>query len=76
MAEKDEYNKAYDKGYNSGKAAGAMDNFSHSIANVTFPWEDQKEHDSYNKGYEDGASDKYDDGNSHYSGGTSESSGK
>lgn len=76
MSEKNEYNKAYDEGYNSGKTDDAMGNISHNLSNVTLPGEDQKKNDSYNKGYEDGGSDKYDDSNSHYSGGTSESSGK
>ena len=76
MSEKNENNKAYDEAYNSSKKAGAMDDFSHNLANVTFPGEDQKVHDSRNRGYEDGALDRGDDNNSHYSGGTSDSSGK
>ncbi len=75
MATKNKYNKAYDEGYNDGKKADLMDHFVHNLK-VPFKWEDQKEYDSYNAGFNDGSSDKHDDNDSNYSGGTSESSGK
>ena len=74
---KNSYDKAYDQSYQEGKKSDAMDQFSHGLSNFTLRGEDQKMQDSRNAGFSDGVADKYDSGNSHYSGsGSSGSSGK
>jgi len=71
--EKNKYNRAYDEGYNEGKEDDALGNFVQELVKGYPPSFDPKERESYNTGYDDGASDKNDSSNSHYSGGTSES---
>lgn len=65
--EKNPYEEAYGKGVDEAKKAGAMDQFTRGLADFTFPWEDQKLHDSRNKGYEDARAGKHDSSNSHCS---------
>ncbi len=73
-SDKNDYNKAYDEGYKAGKDGGLMDDFVHSNKDI-IPFPDSSRTKSYDAGYGDGASDRHDSSNSHYSGGSSESSG-
>jgi hypothetical protein len=74
MAEKNNNNEAYDQGYKDGKEGYFVEDFFQSAKNVVpLPGDDTE--DSYDAGYEDGQTDRYDDDDSSYSGGTSESSG-
>jgi len=74
--EKNRNNNLYDEGYKDGKNGGFSDDLGQSMTRGgKTPFTDGKREASYNKGYDDGADDRHDDSDSHYSGGTSESSG-
>lgn len=69
--EKNIYDKAYNQGYNDSKEDSTLGNVVHNLTkDVHLPWDDEKIRQSYNAGYEDGALDRDDDSNSHYSGGS------
>jgi hypothetical protein len=74
MAQKNEYNKAYDKGYREGKEGGIIDDIFQANKNI-IPLPPPETEKSYDAGYEDGRADRYDDSNSNYHGSTSQSGG-
>ncbi|MGB4849456.1 MAG: SPOR domain-containing protein [Saprospiraceae bacterium] len=67
MSDLNKYDQAYDDGYIAGKEDDLMGNFSQSLVKGYYLSEPKLE-EAYNAGYDDGASDHYDDDNSHYRG--------
>ena len=74
MADMNDYNKAYDEGYQRGKDSGWLEDIVHNNKSL-IPGTESKYDKSYDAGFNDGATEKYDDSNSNYNGGTSEDNG-
>ncbi len=69
MPDKNKYDREYDEGYLAGKEGDFVDDFSHNLVKgYRIPGSNDKIRQSYNAGYEDGASDRGDSSDSHYSG--------
>ena len=71
MSEK--HAQKYQEGYQEGKSAGWMDQISHNME-CFVPGTDSPYEKSFDAGYKDGLEDKGDEKNSHYSGGSTDSS--
>lgn len=69
MANKYDHNEAYRGGYNDGKKGSIADDLAQNFKDFV-PGAKNSTEKSYDKGYRDGATDRYDPDNTHYSGGS------
>lgn len=67
----DRHDEAYDRGYNEGKNASWVDDFVHSRSYDLERGNNSRTAQSQHAGFIDGVTDKHDDSNSHYHGGSS-----
>ncbi len=75
-SDKNKYDKAYDEGYKEGKKGDFVDDFTQGLVKgYRIPGSDDKERQSYNVGYDDGASDRGNSSDSNSSNGGSDNDG-